>query len=182
MNIEIASLVKHIKSARNQLIDSVKGLSHLQANYKPSVESWSVLQIVEHLVWAEKGGICGMFKAIEGVKSNQPVWSGASTNHGLTIEQIVDKTWQTKEKVPEVAAPRWGGSMPFWISSLENCQSLLTTLEEHCTGVNLETTIYPHPISGPLNIIQRLEFLRFHMERHLEQIERVKKHHEFPGS
>jgi len=181
MNIEITSLLKEIENARNQLVGSVNGLSHLQVNYQPSVNEWSILQIVEHLVWAEQGGICGMFKAIEGIKISQPIWSGESANHGLSIEQIVDKTWQAKEKVPEVAAPRWGGSMAFWISSLENCQLLLEQLKNHTASVNLEIAIYPHPISGPLNIFQRLEFLRFHMERHLGQIERVKSHESFPA-
>jgi hypothetical protein len=42
-------------------------------------------------------------------------------------------------------------------------------------GLDPEAIIYPHPISGPLNVKQRMEFLRFHMERHIHQIERIKK-------
>ncbi|MFM7671814.1 MAG: hypothetical protein ACKO6Q_04400 [Bacteroidota bacterium] len=34
--------------------------------------------------------------------------------------------------------------------------------------------IYPHPLSGPLNVYQRLEFLRYHMERHQRQIEGIR--------
>ena len=172
----------NVEHARQEILDTVRGLTDVQASFQPSEEEWSVAQIIEHLAWAEEGGICGMFKAMEGQKNNKPIWTGESKNHGLSIEEIVQKTWEPKEKVPEVAAPKWGGPIDYWISRLENCQSLLTTLKEYCTGVHLESAIYPHPISGPLDIIQRLEFLRFHMERHLQQIERVKKHNEFPNS
>jgi hypothetical protein len=30
-------------------------------------------------------------------------------------------------------------------------------------------------LSGPLNVYQRMEFLRYHMERHQRQIEHIKK-------
>jgi hypothetical protein len=37
-------------------------------------------------------------------------------------------------------------------------------------GLDLEVVVAPHPISGPLDARQRLEFLRFHMDLHLRQI------------
>ncbi len=43
-----------------------------------------------------------------------------------------------------------------------------------------EQIIYPHIISGPLNVYQRMEFLRFHLERHQRQIENIKGHAGFP--
>ena len=47
-------------------------------------------------------------------------------------------------------------------------------------AVDLTTIVYPHYLSGPLDGRQRLEFLRYHMERHLAQIERVRAHPNFP--
>ena len=37
-----------------------------------------------------------------------------------------------------------------------------------------------YPISGPLDVRQRLEFLRFHLDRHRAQIEQVNAHLDFP--
>ena len=37
-----------------------------------------------------------------------------------------------------------------------------------------------YPISGPLDVRQRLEFLRFHLDRHRAQVEQVKLHPDFP--
>jgi hypothetical protein len=47
-------------------------------------------------------------------------------------------------------------------------------------GLDPEKVIYPHPISGPLNVLQRMQFLRFHMERHQKQVEQLKYHPQFP--
>jgi hypothetical protein len=41
--------------------------------------------------------------------------------------------------------------------------------------------VYPHFLSGPLDARQRLEFLRFHIERHTAQVWRVRSSHGFPS-
>lgn len=181
METNLNHLFEDIKRARNNFVDLIKGLTTEQINFKPSSDEWSILEITEHLVWAEQIGVCGMFMAIDGIKDNKPIWAGKSTNDGLTIEQIVERTWQPKEIAPEVAEPRWGGSIFYWRSSLENCQNILTFLQSYMVGINPEIAIYPHPISGPINVNQRLQFLRFHLERHQKQLERVKNHSDYPN-
>ncbi len=99
-----------------------------------------------------------------------------------STEQIIEKTWQAKEKVPEIAKPRWGGPVEYWIAALRACQSLLDALNSALTGLDPEQVIYPHSISGPMNVTQRMEFLRFHLERHQRQIENIKAHPDFPGN
>ncbi len=181
MNHTLNTLHKSIEAARSSFIHSASGLTSLQAKFKPSEQEWSILEITEHIVWAEQIGICGMFKAIEGVLETKPIWEGNSPNEGLSIEQIVEKTWQPKEKVPKVAEPKWGGTLDFWITGLKNNTSLLNELIIKANSIDLSKAIYPHPISGPMNVIQRLEFLRFHLERHEGQIKRVKSSTYFPG-
>ncbi len=175
MLYSLAELNQRIANSRNNFLNAISGLTNKQVKFKPSKEEWSILEITEHLVWAEKIGICGMFNAIEGLKNKQPIWEGESPNKGLSIEQIVEKTWQPKEKVPKVAEPKWSGSLQFWAHSLKNCSHLLDELAIQANGVDLHLAIYPHPISGPMDVIQRLEFLSFHLDRHLHQVYRVKQ-------
>ena len=122
-----------------------------------------------------------MWKVLEGIKNDKPIWTGKPIHRGLSIEEIVEKTWQPKEIAPEIARPRWGGSMEFWIISLTNCQPLLEALGRALEGYDLEKVIHPHPISGPLDILQRMQFLRFHLDRHRVQIENIKSHTDFPN-
>lgn len=177
---KLENLIRRVAVARQQFIQAASGLTTEQAQFKSSPDAWSVVDIVEHLVWAEQGGINGMWKALEGIKSNKPLWTGDAIHRGLSIEEIIEKTWQPKEKAPEIAKPKWGGPVDFWIASLNACQLVLEALGKALAGFDLEQIIHPHPISGPLNVLQRMEFLRFHLNRHQAQVERIKSHPDFP--
>ncbi len=173
-------LFQEVEQARQNFINTVSGLSPQQYRYKSAPEQWAIIDIVEHMVWAEQIGVNGMWKALEGIKNGEPIWEGKPTHAGRTIEEVVELTWQTKEKVPEVAKPRWGGVLDFWIQALKACQPLLAALEAALDGYDPAKIIYPHPISGPLNVVQRMEFLRFHLNRHQAQVERIKLGPSFP--
>ncbi len=178
--MRLEELIKQVEQARQNFIAAASGLSYEQSYFKPTPEAWSITEIVEHMTWAEQGGIIGIWKAIEGIKNNKPVWTGEAVHQGLSIEQIIERTWQPKEKVPENAKPRWGGPIDYWIASLKGCQNLLHALQIGLKGLDPEWVIFPHVISGPLNVFQRMEFLRFHLERHQKQIELIKAHLDFP--
>ncbi len=180
MEKSLKELLQEVERARLEFLGATNGLSVNQASWKPDDQTWSVIDNVEHLFWAELGGINGMWKTFEAVRRNQPVYTGEVIHEGLPIEKIVEMTWKPKEQVPEIARPRWGGSLSYWVAALSNLQLLLTNLTDAIGGADLKKIIHPHPISGPINIIQRFEFLRFHMNRHQKQIENLKKHPGFP--
>jgi hypothetical protein len=127
------------------------------------------------------GGINGMWKVLLAVQNGKPLYSGELTHRGKSIEEIVAATWKEKETAPEIARPRWGGSIDYWLAALDTCQPLLEKLGKALEGADLQKIIHPHPISGPLDVIQRMEFLRFHLERHQTQIERIKLDPAYPS-
>ena len=174
-------LIQDVERAREQFIQAASGLSQEQSQFKSSAEVWSVAENVEHMVWAEMGGINGIWKTVNALKMNTPLWTGEAVHHGLTIGQIIEKTWKPKEQVPEIAKPRWGGPVEYWIVALRNCKPLLESLALQLEGYDLEKIIYPHIISGPLNVIQRMQFLAFHLDRHRQQIEKIKLHPGYPS-
>ena len=175
-------LADEVATARASFIRSASGLTAAQSAFKPSPDEWSIIDNVEHLVWAEMGGINGMWKALEGFKSGKPMFSGPAVHDGLKIEEIIAKTWKDKEQVPEVAKPRWGGPVEYWIEALNNCQKLLQQLATGVGQTDPAKVIYVHVISGPLNVTQRFEFLRFHLNRHEAQIGRIKSNSNYPKS
>ncbi|MCG8458619.1 MAG: DinB family protein [Holophagales bacterium] len=172
---DVEQLVEEVDRARGRYLMSVGGVSAERAAYRPEPSRWSILDVTEHLVWAEEVGVRGIWSALDGLRSGQPVWIGDPVHRGLSIEQVVERTWRTKEQVPEVAAPRWGGSLAYWAACLRSRQAVLEELAKQLEGFDLESVIYPHPISGPLDARQRLEFLRFHLDRHRAQVETLKR-------
>lgn len=177
---KLEHLIAEVAQARKRFIAVATGLTPQQASFKPSPDEWSITDNVEHMVWAEQGGVNGMWKAMLAMKNKIPIWQGETIHQGLSIEEIIEKTWQPKEQVPESAKPKWGGPVEYWLASLQACQYVLEDLALAMHDLDPEQIIHPHPISGPLNVYQRMEFLRFHLERHQRQIENLKTHPDFP--
>lgn len=169
----LTSLLGEVADARARYLDQMNKLSEAQTRYKPSPEVWNAIENTEHLYWAEQGGIWGMWRALQAYRDGTPVWTGEHTNRGKSIETIVAETWQPKEKVPAIAAPRMGGTLAFWAASLESLQQPLAAFSRATTEDELDLVIHPHPISGPLDIRQRFDFLRFHIDRHRRQVEQL---------
>ncbi len=178
---KLKTSIQKVFTARRQFIQEASNLAYEQAHYKASPETWSICENVEHIVWAERAGVYKMWIAVDNFKNKKVRWEGEAVHSGLSIEEVIAKTWRPKEIVPDIAKPRWGGSIDFWIHSLEACQSVLETFGRELEGLDPAQIIYPHPISGPLNIWQRIAFLRFHLERHQNQIQRVKADALYPG-
>jgi hypothetical protein len=177
----LSRLIDEFASARRRYIGSVEELSPEQAHFKPAPDEWSAGENTEHIVRAEWGGINGMWKAVDGAETGTPARDGDPCHRGRSIEQIVAETWQEKEQVPPIAARSWGGPLAFWIAALQANEGVLRALAGALERHDLETIHYPHPISGPLDMRQRLEFLRFHLDRRRNQVEELKSHPEFPA-
>lgn len=167
--------LENIHLSRMRMLEEVKDISSTVAARKPTDESWNIQEVIEHLVLAERGGFNLIYVAAEKFREGKPVWEGESKNNGLSIEEIIEKTWQTKEKAPESAMPVGQWSLGVWASHFRNCDHLLKNLTSVLDGLPLEKVIYPHFLCGPLDVKQRLEFIRFHIDRHHHQILNLKK-------
>ena len=175
----VRELVDSVERARDSVVNTVKDLRPDQATFKPSPDTWSIVENVEHLYLAEVSGLTKIWAAANQVRSGIR-WTDARPNHGQPIEVVIERTWKSKEIAPPIATPHIGGPLTAWISCLKSLRPVLADLASELEDIDLEAIVYPHYLSGPLDGRQRLEFLRYHMERHLAQIERVQSHPQFP--
>ncbi len=170
---KVKELIEEVAEARQAYIMQTARVSEKQALWKPSSEVWNAIEITEHLYWAEHGGILGMWKTLHAIRSGQYEKTFDSKFKNLPIEAIIQQTWQEKEKVPAVAAPRMGGTLLFWKNALASLQSILDAFGEDIQEDELRIQAHPHPISGPMDFHQRLEFIAFHIKRHHGQVENL---------
>ncbi|MBL0741463.1 DinB family protein [Chryseolinea lacunae] len=68
---DLNALLQSVAVARQQFVAAASGLTYAQSQFKPSPDTWSVVDNVKHMVWAEMGGINGMWKTPDGVKANR---------------------------------------------------------------------------------------------------------------
>ncbi len=170
---KIQTLIDAIDAARNRYVNLTHQFTEPEAQWKSVPEVWSVVEITEHLFWAEQGGIIGMWKTLNAIRDGKIARLTESVHQNLSIETIIANTWQEKEVVPAVAAPRFGGPLAFWQTSLAGLQILLQQFGDTLLPQDLHVQAHPHPISGAMDFHQRLEFLRFHIDRHFQQAERI---------
>lgn len=181
-NPELEARVQRVHQARRRVVDFFAARSERQGSFHPSPERWSLQQICEHLVHAEEIGINFVWMAAEALEQGtpSPEFSGEHTNAGLSIERVVEKTWKEKETAPDVAAPRIGGPLAYWTERLRGCEATLDALARRIEPLELTSIVYPHVLSGPLDAGQRIDFLRFHLERHERQARDVMAAPGFP--
>lgn len=172
---KVKNLVDEIAKSRNNYLKTINQFTEIEAQAKPDAFTWNAAENTEHLFWAEQGALFGMWKILDALKNgDNSSQSQEAPWCGFSIEEIVEKTWQEKEVVPAVAAPRLGGTLAFWSASLESLQPILEKLSNELTDKDLPLLTHPHPISGVLDFGQRLAFLSFHIDRHNQQVLRLK--------
>ena len=174
---KVEMLIHQVREARNSYCKRISPVSEAQAQWRPSPEVWNVIEITEHLYWAEQGGISGMWKTLYAIRSGQMEKRYDSVHQNLSVEEIIARTWKEKEVVPPVAAPRQGGPLIFWRNALASLQSVLEGFGMDLQDDELRIQAHPHPISGAMDFQQRLEFLAFHIKRHEGQVEKLQQLH-----
>jgi hypothetical protein len=176
---ELTTLVTSVEDARATVLKAATSLTDQQGAFKPR-DAWSVAEVLEHLYLAELAGVTKIWTAADGLRAGNR-WTGDRPNRGKAIEQIVAETWKPKEVAPPVATPNIGGPLRFWLSALPSLRPVLADLAVRLEGQALDDVVFPHFLSGPLDARQRLQFLRYHMERHLAQIQRIREDPAFPS-
>ena len=166
-------LLNNVATTRNQYLAVIEAVNEHDAQAKPADGSWSIVDNTEHLFWAEQGGIYGMWKTLYAIRNGSAERTYESPHKEWSIEEIIAHTWQEKEQVPAVAAPRLGGTIIFWRHSLAGLQPLLEAFAKDVHEDEWRLQAHPHPISGAMDFQQRMEFLRFHIQRHTTQVQAV---------
>jgi DinB family protein len=177
---DIADLIAAATTARTRLLDAVRDLSTAQGAFKADPAEWSIAENLEHLVVAEQGSINRVWAAAEGLRQGQRAWSGEPIHRGKAIEQIVKDTWAPRQAAPDIATPRRRGPLAYWITALRCNQPILEALPAALAGLDPADVITPHPISGPWDARQWLDFVRFHLDLHRQQIDGVARAPGFP--
>ena len=177
---DIARLIAAATVARTRLLDCIRPLSSAQGAFKPDPAEWSIAENVEHLVLAEQGSINRVWAAADGLRHAQRAWAGEPVHRGKSIEEIVQQTWAPREQAPDIATPRRRGPLAYWTVAIQCNQPLLDALPAALDGLDPAKIITPHPISGPWDAGQWLEFVRFHLDLHRQQIEDVRRTPAFP--
>lgn len=173
MIVPVEKQFKSIEEQRKILLDEISKLSHTQQNFKPSPESWSILQVVNHLLYAETNIVKYMLKKMQGIATVEKAGVQAK------VRSIVLNTFlksPLKFKAPKAAMPKQDEVYIFENLSKQwsEVRAEFGKILDQLNPADAEKLLFKHPISGKFNIYQTMSFMREHIEHHKKQIQRIK--------
>ena len=174
----ISDIFEYLDETKENLEESVNNLSEEQLTFKPDEESWSVAQIVEHIVIVE-----GALKEMLENKIEDGEDLDLKTEVVLTDDQVVgmitDRSTQiqTQEQfIPTAKFTEADEALEAFNDQRENIVDWLKDSE-----VDMRNYINEFPF-GKIDAYQTMLFMAGHTQRHTEQIKELKSHPDFPES
>jgi hypothetical protein len=142
-------------------------------NKKPNAEAWSVIQVMDHLLMAERGTVAYVKKKTQDKTSIQKTgikeWFislllnmniRSSKKFGAPINIIPTVTYASLNEINEL-----------WNAVRQDMKETIHAIPADMLGYNW----FKHPAAGKLNLMQMLTFTEAHFDRHEKQIWRTIK-------
>ena len=173
--------VEHLTQTKQKFIDSVKGLSAEQLNFKSAPDRWSVADVVEHLALSEElfhGMILG--KIMKETPPTPEKRAAAIGKEKEILKVVVDRS--QKFQAPEMLTP----GKKKWSTTEETLKAFTARRDEHIAYLrNTQDALHHHFAAAPggtseLDAWQWFFFMSAHVARHTIQIEEVKADPNFP--
>lgn len=167
-------MLSYLHSSQKQLLDATDGLSSAQWKFKAAPDKWSIAEVVEHLILAEKG-LFGMTQKT----ANAP--AGTAPADKVPDESVLKNIASRahKAKSPEMFVPtgRFGQGGAEVAKFKEARGETLDWVRK--TDIDLRSHFMPSPV-GTLDCVQWIFYTSAHTERHVAQILEVKTDPQFP--
>ena len=181
MILPIDRKFSQLENQRKQLLADIEKLSHEQQNFKVSQDSWSIFQVIAHLITAETNTLKYMKKKILGI-DQVPKAGIVASLRAQTLNTFLKLP--IKYKAPKAALPEFENVYFFENTKKEwdNLREQFITLLNQFDVKNSNKLIFKHPVAGRLNIHQALNFMEEHIIHHEKQIARIKNHPDFPST
>ncbi|HEX6560371.1 MAG TPA: DinB family protein, partial [Longimicrobiales bacterium] len=156
-------------------------LEYLQLGWRPPEGGWSIGQVFEHLILTDTPYLETMQRALVGAKHGGGAWQPSFM--GGMIIRAVDPGTARKSKAFKKHQP---GPQPRAnvIDEYLARREQLTDLIGAARGVDLRAVRMRSPIIGlvRLNLGDAIQIMVSHTRRHLQQIERLRQHPDFPST
>ncbi len=179
-NDERTHVVQLLQRTRGDLLAAIEPLTADQWAFQPGPDRWSIGLIAEHLGLVESR-LFGQVEQALSAPAN-PDWEAASAGKDTVIETMLGDR-DTRRDAPEKVIPTGAVDRAVAIRVfLERRAHTIAFAETTQQPLKTHTLEHHRPAYGTLNAYQWLLYIPLHHQRHLEQIEEVKRAPRFPSS
>jgi hypothetical protein len=177
-NVSAGDILEYLEETEDALKETVKGLSDDQMSYSPDAESWSVAQIMEHIIIVE-GALKGMLEA----KLQEEATPDRKDEVQMTDDEILAFITNRGQKIQTQdqfqPSGKFTASDEAWEAFDDQREDIVDWLKD--SDADLRNYINEFPF-GKIDAYQTVLFMAGHTERHTKQIEEIKNNPDFPES
>ena len=164
-------LLAHLDMTAAWLESEVKGLSPSQAAFRMSPDSWSILDVVEHLAIAEPQ----YWQQVQASMKQPPTKDTIEATDAAILWYGIDRTNRARTGEARVPKGRFAG--------LDQALGAFRTLRAEMTSyakTTKEDLRSRKLLEGNMDVYQWFVMISAHSQRHILQIREIKAHAEFP--
>ena len=178
MKQKTLSVFTRIEEQKSDILSLYDSLSTEQLRYNPEPGKWNLLQVIRHLVTAEKQSLIYIQRKLARQETVDATGKGAAFRHLILRIAL----WlPIKFKAPKIADvsedyPDYETMKQEWNEVRSEFQEII----ENSDDAVLAKALYRHPRAGLLNIKQALQFIGIHVSHHQKQMDRIMQSSGFP--
>jgi hypothetical protein len=175
--IERNKMIDLLNNSLQKFNTSINNLSESQLNFRPSKGKWTIAECIEHISLAELE-----FPRILAQKMSYPAEPKLRTKIKIKDDEIQPKmtSRKWKAKSQEIFKPNHKFSNTIEATAAFRSQRNRVINYVETTNDDLRNRYWNHPLTGKIDLYQTLILMSAHLERHIEQIENIKKTSVFP--
>jgi len=158
-----------IDALRRAVLDDVASVAEAQRRRRPASDAWSMLEIVEHLVLAERV-VLGPSAQWRDRASSPRSWRHRLRYQmvRLVLRQRI-KVGIPSEQLRPAGRASFEQLQKAWTANHVALRDFVLSLDR----AGARRAIFHHPIAGPLTVPQALSLLEAHLRGHAAQVRRL---------
>lgn len=173
MNAQLEKQFLQLEEERKTLFSELKNYSDDIINKKPSLEKWSVAEVIVHLITAEEMSLKYLSKKIQDTSKEGE--EGFKNKYRWLLVQIVF-AFNIKFKAPEIVEPKMGyQSLAALEMKWSDVRNQTLQVLQKLSDEETNKTLWKHALAGKMNLHHMVQFFGVHYNRHRKQIERTLK-------
>lgn len=164
-------LLAHFEMTESWLVSEISGLSPEQLRYRMTPDSWSIVDVVEHLAIAEPQ----YWERVQNSMKEPPTAEKLQGTDAAILWYGIDRTRRTTTGEARVPKGKWadiGGS-------LGEFRKLRATMKDYARTTNDNLRAHK-TLEGDIDVYQWFLMISTHSQRHILQIREIKAHPDYP--
>lgn len=169
MSLEIR--LQTFNEMRGALLDEMEHMDGGSLVAKPLAGKWSILEIIEHLVLAERATFKELPDPSRLGSVSRGLWDGVRY---LLVMFVLSSV--IRVRVPSAAMVPRGNVSLFQLRRLwDENQAWLRSCIDHLGPDGVRRPVFEHPVAGSLSVEQAVRMGQVHAERHVRQIRALQR-------